>query len=61
MILELSVEWVRYDRARISFQEDGIPVPFEWVGPLEVRIADVFFRAMPVLLPKRGEGEHEPR
>lgn len=53
MKLVLTDSYLRYSRDEISVVQDGIPVPYEWTGPLEISVDDIFERAAIKVTPKR--------
>lgn len=45
MKLNLTDGYLKYRRDEISVVQDGVPVPYEWTGPLEITVDDIFERA----------------
>lgn len=45
MKLTLTEGWLKYRRDEIGVVQDGVPIPYEWTGPLEITVDDIFERA----------------
>lgn len=52
MKLLLSPSHMVYSRDEIGVIQDGVPIPYEWTGPLEITVDDVFERAAIQVTPK---------
>lgn len=56
MKLYLFERYLAYSRDEISVEQDGIPIPYEWTGPLEITVDDDFPRAAIKITPKPRSG-----
>lgn len=60
MKLTLTDGMLKYRRDEISVVQDGVPVPYEWTGPLEITVDDIFERAAIQVTPKPRSTRDQP-
>lgn len=56
MKLLLSPSHLAYSRDEIGVVQDGVPIPYEWTGRLEITVDDIFERAAIQVTPKPLNG-----
>ena len=50
--MKLKLTHSRFRRDEISVVQDGVAVPYEWTGPAEITVDDIYSRATIQIIPK---------